>query len=85
MSKKYPYQIIQDHSLIIITALEDYREWWSEGNDSESEIIRQIDEAIEAINNLSDVFDDIVAVEEPVDGAPPYYTHPDSNAFISWD
>lgn len=85
MSKKYPYQIIQDHSLIIITALEDYREWWSEGNASEGEVIRQIDEAIEAINNLSDVFDDIVAVEKPVDTAPPYYTHPDSNAFISWD
>jgi len=85
MSKKYPYQIIQDHYLIIITALEDYREWWSEGNSSESAIIKQIDEAIEAINNLSDVFDDIVVVEKPVDATPPYYTHPDSNAFISWD
>lgn len=51
MSKPTAQQIIEDHSLIIVTALEDYREWWS-SNDN-AEILADIDSAIDAINGFS--------------------------------
>jgi hypothetical protein len=76
MSKPTAQQIIEEHSTIIVTALEDYREWWS--NNDDAEVVAQIDEAIDAINGFS-------AVDTTLVATPPFYTHPDSNAFISWD
>lgn len=76
MSKPTAQQIIEEHSTIIVTALEDYREWWS-SNDN-AEILADIDSAIDAINGFS-------AEDSTLVATPPYYTHPDSNAFISWD
>jgi hypothetical protein len=76
MSKPTAQQIIEEHSTIIVTALEDYREWWS--NNDDAEVVAQIDSAIDAINGFS-------AVDTTPVATPPFYTHPDSNAFISWD
>ena len=76
MSKPTAQQIIEEHSTIIVTALEDYREWWS--NNDDAEVVAQIDEAIDAINGFS-------AEDSTPVATPPFYTHPDSNAFISWD
>ena len=76
MSKPTAQQIIEEHSTIIVTALEDYREWWS--NNDDAEVVAQIDEAIDAINGFN-------AEDSTLVATPPFYTHPDSNAFISWD
>jgi hypothetical protein len=76
MSKPTAQQIIEEHSTIIVTALEDYREWWS--NNDDAEVVAEIDSAIDAINGFS-------AVDTTLVATPPFYTHPDSNAFISWD
>ena len=77
MSKPTAQQIIEEHSTIIVTALEDYREWWS-GDAGDAEVVAQIDSAIDAISGFS-------AEDSTVVATPPFYTHPDSNAFISWD
>ena len=103
MSKPTAQQIIEDHSTIIVTALEDYREWWS-GDAGDAEVVAQIDEAIDAINGfdgtapsyLSLAHDHAIlappssnakvsAEDSTLVATPPFYTHPDSNAFISWD
>jgi hypothetical protein len=76
MSKPTAQQIIEEHSTIIVTALEDYREWWS--NNDDAEVVAEIDSAIDAINGFS-------AEDSALVATPPFYTHPDSNAFISWD
>jgi len=53
MSKPTAQQIIEDYSHIILTALEDYREWWSSENSEEKGLIELIDSAIDAINGFS--------------------------------
>lgn len=78
MSKPTAQQIIEDYGYIILTALEDYREWWSSENSEERGLIELIDSAIDAINGFS-------AEDSTLVATPPFYTHPDSNAFISWD
>lgn len=53
MSKPTAQQIIQDHGDIILTALGDYRRWWSSEDSEERELIELIDSAIDAINIFS--------------------------------
>ena len=40
---------ISDHARIILDALNDYRKWFSENDDSDKEITKQIDDAIEFV------------------------------------
>ncbi len=40
---------ISDHAEIILDALNDYRRWFSGNDDSDKEITKQIDDAIEFV------------------------------------
>lgn len=40
---------ISDHAGIILEALDDYRKWFSENDDSDKKIIKLIDRAIEFV------------------------------------
>ncbi len=40
---------MSDHAGLILDALNDYRKWFSENDESEKEITKQIDDAIEFV------------------------------------
>lgn len=43
---------ISNHTEIILAALHDYRKWFTENADSERDLIKKIDEAVEFVQSI---------------------------------
>lgn len=88
-------ELIKEHYGIILTALDDYRNWWDADSEDEVEHVNEIDIAINAIyevllgltdeREVTADIEQVNSLSETMPATPPFYTHPDSNAFISWD